>query len=511
MIVVVLPLSHFVLGLFCYAGKRAARALAAVGWCLGAALTVFLMLETRDGSTVTVVLGGWSPGLGIELRFDAFAAVFFPLVLLLELAVILYVRKDDHRPLFYALLQFLLGAVFALLLTQDLFNTYVILELLTLVSFLLVGYERRPAQIWASLKYLVLASIGMSLFLIGIAVVYRHTGTLNLHLLADALSSSGDARWVALAGALLTAGVAVKAGLFTFSLWLPAAHSEAPSAISALLSGLVIKMGIVVFLRLSQLFPLELTLQVLGAATALLGAVYAAYAIDLKRMLAFSTLSQIGYLVLGMAIGTPAAIVGVLGYAVAHGLFKGLLFLAAGEASAVVGSGQFRDLAARRAEIPNATVGALLIGTLGIVALPPLAGFAAKAVLLTSHPGPFIMAVFALTSVGTTFAFSKLLPVFRFRREPKRKSARLAAYSVLSTPILFFIPLAAAAFPGLRLSPSAWPLLVLESVGAIAVGVLLHRLTERRAPRLPGSIFFLEESTLAILIGLLLVYALLRG
>lgn len=511
MILAVLPLTHFVLGALCYTNKRAARVLATIGWCIGAAITVLLLVESRNGAPIAVVLGGWSPGLGIELRFDAFAAAFFPLVLLLELAVILYVRKDDHRPLFYALLQFLLGAVFALLLTQDLFNTYVILELLTLVSFLLVGYERHPAQIWASLKYLVLASIGMSLFLIGIAVVYRHTGTLNLHLLADALSSSGDARWVTLAGALLTAGVAVKAGLFTFSLWLPAAHSEAPSAISALLSGLVIKMGIVVFLRLSQLFPLELTFQVLGAATALFGAVYAAYAIDLKRMLAFSTLSQIGYLVLGIAIGTPVAIVGVLGYAVAHGLFKGLLFLAAGEASAAVGSGRFRDLAARRAKIPNATVGALLIGTLGIVALPPLAGFGAKAVLLTSHPSPFIVAVFALTSVGTAFAFSKLLPVFRFRREPKRKSARLAAYSVLSAPILFFVPLMRGLLPGLQPDVALRPVFVAESLAAIAVGVLLYRATHRRTLPLPRRIFHLEEATLIILVGLLLTYALLHG
>jgi len=506
MILAVLPLAHFVLGALCYANKRAARALAAIGWCLGVAITVLLLVESRNGAPIAVVLGGWSPGLGIELRFDSFAAAFFPLVLLLELAVILYVRKDDHRPLFYALLQFLLGAVFALLLTQDLFNTYVILELLTLVSFLLVGYERRPAQIWASLKYLILASIGMSFFLVGIAIVYRHTGTLNLHLLADALARQPDAPWVTLAGALLTAGVAVKAGLFTFSLWLPAAHTAAPSAISALLSGLVIKMGIVVLFRLSQLFPLELTFQVLGAATALLGVVYAACARDLKRMLAFHTLSQIGYLVLGMAIGTPAALAGVLAYSVAHGLFKGLLFLAAGEASAVAGSGRFHDLAARRAEIPNVTIGALLIGTLGIVALPPLAGFGAKAALLASYPNPFIVTIFALTSVGTAFSFAKLLPLFRFRREAAQGSGRLAAYSVLSVPILCFIPLTLSVLPRLQPDVALRPVFVAESLAAIAVGALLYRSTHRRTLPLPRRIFHLEEATLVILVGLLLVF-----
>jgi len=506
MILAVLPLSRFVLGLLCHLSERKARLLAVVGWCISAALTVLLILETRDGSTITVGLGGWPADLGIVLRFDAVSAAVCPLVLLLELAAILYVRKDAPRPLFYALLQFLLGAVFALLLSQDLFNEYVILELLTLVGFLLVGYDRRPAQVWASLKYLVLASVGMGFFLVGVAVVYRHTGTLNLGLLAGILADQPDAPWVVLAATLLTAGVAVKAGLFGFSQWLPAAHSAAPPAVSALLSGLVIKMGIVVILRLSQVFPLGATLQLLGAATALLGVVYAAYARNLKRMLAFSTLSQIGYLALGLAIGTPQALAGVLDYAIAHGLFKGLLFLAAGEASRAVGSGRFDDLVSKRAAIPNATVGALLVGTLGIVGLPPLAGFGAKAVLLGSHPNVFVATILVLTSIGTAFAFAKLLPLFRFRRAASCPSDRIAAYAVLALPILFFVPLTGVTLPSLQLGSGLRPLLVVESVGAIAIGVLLHRLSARRTPRLPRRIFFLEEAVLAILIGLLLVY-----
>ena len=510
MILAALPLSRFVLGLLCYGSRRAARLFAAVGWCTAAALTVYLLLATRDGSTIAVGLGGWPADLGIVLRFDAVSAAFCPLLLFLELAVLLYVRRDDHPPMFYALLQFLLGAVFALFLAQDLFNEYVILELLTLVSFLLVGYSRRPMQIWASLKYLVLASIGMSFFLVGVAVVYQHAGTLNLGLLAEILAERPDAPWVVLATTLLAGGVAVKAGLFTFSLWLPSAHAAAPSAISALLSGLVIKMGIVVLIRLSQVFPLGLVLQVLGATTALLGVFYAAYAADLKRMLAFSTLSQIGYLVLGLAIGTPAALAGVLDYAIAHGLFKALLFLAAGDAVRAVGSGRFADLTARRERIPRATVGALLVGTLGIVGLPPLSGFGAKAVLFSCQPSPFTTAVFALTSIGTAFAFAKLLPLFRVRGRVSTSKGCILSYAVLALPILFFIPLTTAIFPALRLGTGIRPLLVLESVGAIAVGGALRWLTRRRTLRLPGGVFHLEEATLSVLLGVLLVYVLLR-
>ena len=398
----------------------------------------------------------------------------------------------------------------ALLLAQDLFNEYVILELLTLVSFLLVGYERRPAQVWASLKFLVLASVGMSLFLVGVSVVYRHTGTLNLSLIAGIVDGRPEAAWIPLATVLLSVGVAVKAGILGLSQWLPAAHSAAPTEISALLSGLVIKMGIVVLLRVSQAFPLSLTLQALGAVTAIVGVLYAAYAKNLKRMLAFHTLSQIGYLVLGLAVGTPEALAGVLDYAIAHGLFKGLLFLAAGEASKAAGGGRFAELTANRLSIPRATIAALSVGTLAIVGLPPLAGFGAKAALFACHPSPFVFAVFTLTTLGTAFSFAKLLPLFRWQRRDAR-SDRIPAYAVLALPILFFIPFTVTTFPSLHLATGLEPFLLVESIAAVAVGVLLRQVVKRRSVQLPKRLFFLEESVLAILVAFLLAAALVRA
>jgi formate hydrogenlyase subunit 3/multisubunit Na+/H+ antiporter MnhD subunit len=248
----------------------------------------------------------------------------------------------------------------------------------------------------------------------------------------------------------------------------------------------------------------------LGAVTAVVGVLYAAYAKNLKRMLAFHTLSQIGYLVLGLAIATPEALTGVLDYAIAHGLFKGLLFLAAGEAALAAGGGRFADLTAHCEAIPRATTTALFVGTLAIVGLPPLAGFGAKAALFACHPSPFVFTVFTVTTVGTAFSFAKLLPLFRWQRGARR-SDRTAAYAVLSVPILFFIPFTVTTFPSLHLATGLEPLLVIESLGAVAVGLLLHRWVGRRTIRLPKRLFYLEEAILAILVAWLVAAMLLRA
>jgi multicomponent Na+:H+ antiporter subunit D len=269
---------------------------------LVALLTVVALLPLI-AALATIVLGGWDAGVGITFVGDRIGLTFASLVWGLGVAVLLYAWRDRLRPYFFMLLHLLIGASYALTLTEDLFNAYVLLELLTLASFLLVGYGRRPRQIWASLRYLVLCSLGMSLFLLGVAVVYYHTGTLDLLEVAARIASAPDAAWVRLAAALLTGGAAVKAGIFLFSLWLPDAHARAIPPVSALLSGVVVKMGVVELFRLSQVFPLELTLTALGFATGFLGVLYAIQTFDAKRLLAFHTLSQIGYLLIDSARG----------------------------------------------------------------------------------------------------------------------------------------------------------------------------------------------------------------
>ena len=509
MILFLLPACHFILAVFTLGRGRWGRPLFALGAAADLVFVGLLLASARAGEWPSLLLGGWTRQLGIELAFDPTAAAFLALGVVLEVAVLAHLWRGKHRAILYALLHALFASAFALLFSRDLFNIYVILELLTLISFLLVGYDRRPAQIWASLKYLVLASFGMSLFLLGIAIVYRHTGTLNLVLLANVLRDAPPAPWKVLASSLLMAGVAVKAGLFTFSLWLPTAHAEAPTAVSALLSGLVIKMGIVVLMRLRVLFDIALALQVLGSVTCLAGALYAAFARDLKRMLALSTLSQLGYISLGVSIGTPAALTGALAYAVAHGLFKGLLFLAAGDIARIGGTRKIDQLALERARLPRTAKAALLVGGLAIVGLPPLAGYEAKGLLFSGHlPWPLAVVIIA-TSITTACAFAKLLPIVGggCTRHTERRSL---SYAVLALPILGFVPLLVASMPSTDWKQLlAWPLLV-ESLAAIGAGFLLHRVLRSRRIHLPDRIFHLEEGMLTVLIGFFVIFLLTR-
>jgi len=508
MMVALLPLVHFGFAALSLAWGRVTRELILLSLVFDAVLVGLLSAGLSQGKPLVIVLGGWEKGIGIELAADRFSLGLTILVLLLGGAVVAYLWHERLRPYFFMLLHLLLGSVYTLVFARDLFNIYVTLELLTLVSFLLVGYERKPYQIWASLKYLLLASLGLGIYLLGVAIIYYHTGTLNLGLVAARLVDQPNAPWVLLASSLLVTGVAVKSGIFIFSLWLPAAHSSASPAISALLSGLVIKMGVVVLFRLTSAFSLSLPLLVLGALTGLLGVIYAIFTYDLKRMLAFHTLSQIGYITLGIGIGSEIGIAGSLEYIVGHGLFKGLLFLAAGAAVQTAGEGDIPGLIARRAKIPLSARVALLVGTLGIMGVPPLAGFCGKSLLSAGVQSPVIQTVLILISLGTVASFAKLIPLFRIERGPSSTWPVKLAFVILGLPIVLFLPLARLLVPAAQLSLSLHVLPFVKSLLAVGGGFLLYRLLSRRPFHLPQRIFRLEEAILVILSGFFLIYLL---
>lgn len=449
-------------------------------------LTSFLALAAGAVSFV-----GWLPGFptgylgigdwAIPWLGDSLAASFWGLALFLHLVLLL---GQDHPRHFYPLLTLLIGTTLSAVLSQDLFNLYVALELTSLIAFLLVGIEGKPVQVWASLKYLILTSCGMTLYLLGVGFVYGELGTLSLVEIAELGVGLGD-RGLTLGVGLLLAGAAAKGGVFLYALWLPLAHGYAPAPVSALLSGLVVKMGIVTLARISTAFPVSEVLLGLGLVTGLLGAVHALWEPRLKVFLAFSTTSQLGYLLLGFGLG---AWKGALFYAVAHGLFKGLLFLAAGRAEKEGGS----HLTARLpGKLSGETRALLALGTLAIVGFPPLAGYAAKGLLAAGSP-PWGQWALTALALATASYFAKLLPLFvsggPWPRTPYLPGWLLGA-AVVGTGLWGLL-----ALPEMRA-----PAQVLFGVGIPLMGVMAHRVLVRLRGRLPR--WGLDEAFTALLLA----------
>jgi proton-translocating NADH-quinone oxidoreductase chain N len=337
----------------------------------------------------------------IHLRADGLTLLMAGTVIVLGIAVVLSGNlgpaHEAEQEKFYALLVIMIGTTIGLVSAEDLFNLWLWFETMTICSYLLVSFYRdRPAALEASVKYLVQSSAGSILVLLGVALVLVQTGTLDLvQIRTTATTSPG----LLAAGALFLIGFGVKAALVPLHTWLPDAYSQAPSGVSAILSGVVTEAGLVAMLRaLSALAGVSLSwglfLMGFGAVNMLVGNLMALRQKQVKRLLAYSSLTHIGYMLLGLGIGIYAhQLAGTQGsffHLVNHGLMKGLAFLAAGVLISVLrlsagehGPLTIADLngAARRYPVLALT---LSIALLGLGGLPPLAGFMSEWQIFTA-------------------------------------------------------------------------------------------------------------------------------
>jgi proton-translocating NADH-quinone oxidoreductase chain N len=353
----------------------------------------YAALQLNAGSTVSYIYGA------VTLHLDGLSLLLAAVSLGLGTLVVLfsgpYMSEDTGEEKYYALLVALVGTMIGLGSAGDLFNLWVWFEAMAIVSYLLVAfYHEQPASLEAGVKYLVQSASGSVLVLLGIALVFGITGTLDLGKIHSAARAAGpQATGLLVAGALFVVGFGVKAAFVPLHTWLPDAHSQAPSGISAMLSGVVIEAGLVALLRaLSALGAITLSWSTLllafGALNMLLGNLLALRQTQVKRLLAFSSLSHVGYMLLGLGIALyssqPAGAEAAFFHLVNHGIMKGLAFLAAGTmlygmyiANESHGPLTVADLAGAARRYPLAAL-ALSIAVLGLGGLPPLAGFMSK-------------------------------------------------------------------------------------------------------------------------------------
>jgi multicomponent Na+:H+ antiporter subunit D len=370
----------FLVGFTIYLLPRLDRSLALVGTVVSAAYAFSLFGQSAP---LTLRL---LDHFGVSLLLDPLAGFFILTNAVVTTAVIFYCWRSDKTPFFYAQVLILHGSVNAAFACSDLISLYVALELISIATFLLIAYPRSDRAIWVGLRYLFVSNVAMLFYLVGAVLVYK------AHHSFDFAGLSGSPPE---AIALIFLGLLVKGGIFVSGLWLPLTHSESESPVSALMSGVVVKAGVLPLVRFALLLEdINPIVRIFGVGTAVLGVSYAVFEKDAKRMLAFHTVSQLGF----MLAAPPVA--GF--YALTHGLVKAALFL-------IVGKLPSRNLKQLQQQPIDRTLWIMLaIASFSISGFPLLAGFGAK-VLTMKNLLPWQAIGMNVAALGTAISFAKFI------------------------------------------------------------------------------------------------------
>jgi multicomponent Na+:H+ antiporter subunit D len=445
-------------------------------------MVLWLVVEVWEQGTLGQEVGGWGAPLGIELEADGLSAVMLLTTAGVGLLVSLHAlpsfpRREvgwSRRARFWPLWLLLWAALNALFLSQDVFNIYVTLELVTLAAVGLIVLGGEHVALTAGLRYLLAAVAGSLFYLLGVALLYGAFATLDVELLGERVTAT-PAVWVAIAA--VTLGLAVKAALFPLHFWLPSAHASAPAPVSAVLSALVIAAAFYVVLLLWRgvFAPVASgeavqLLGVLGALAVVVGSASALRQRRLKLLIAHSSVAQVGYLFIAFPLGLAAgaasagaadAYQGAVYQILAHAFAKAAMFLAAGNIVLALGHDRLRELAGVAARLPL-TMFTFALAGVSLAGLPPSGGFAAKWLLLNAaiDRGEWWWA--AVLAAGSLAAAAYVLPILRgaFRPDPDDAPLRAVPAAMQIAPLV--LALAAIAL-GLQ---AAWPLQLLDVGGA---------------------------------------------
>ena len=346
-------------------------------------------------------LSGWLPPWGIEIRIDYLSLIMASLISSIGILVLIYSQRYVEKELpperityYYALYLLLHCSMLGFVVTGDIFNLFVFMEIFSISSYALVGITGERGALRAAFKYLLMGAVASIFVLLGITFLYNATGSLNMADISRLLGSIGSGGFSAMANmalVLLVLGFAVKGAVFPVHSWLPDAHSIAPSPISALLSALVVKMGIYGILRIlltvygvgysNTWQGIANILSWLSAIAVIVGSVFAIIQRDLKIMIAYSTVAQIGYIGLGLFLFSEISITGGIFQIIAHALAKSCLFLCAGIFIYKKGFRKIDELKGLGRTMPFTSI-AFAIASLTVVGLPPSSGFVSKWYLL---------------------------------------------------------------------------------------------------------------------------------
>lgn len=446
-------------------------------------LTVLSLVYIFNGieQPVFYEVGGWKPVDGIPIAiYMVMDGLSLFLLLIINLIgflsafyAISYIKKYTAENNFYALFSLMVAGMNGVVLTGDMFNLYVFLELGVIASYALVAFGTERRELEASFKYQILGGVASLLILLAIGMLYWQTHTLNMADISKILATGNPGFTLTFTQILLISGFGLKAAMIPFHAWLPDAHSSAPSPISAMLSGVLIKaIGIYAILRLffnmfTISYEISMIITVIGTLSMVIGVLLAIGQWDLKRLLAYHSISQMGYVIIGIGMGmlilnqdgdkgiASLAIAGGMFHLINHAVFKGLLFLNAGAIEYVTGTRNLKMMGGLGKTLPI-TSATSLGASLSISGIPPFNGFFSKLIIIVAaiKGGFYLLAVLAIVvSIITLASFMKFQRYAFFNKTTFTKKIKEVPFSMCFSMIVMVIlcvVLSLLIFPGVR-------------------------------------------------------------
>lgn len=377
-----------------FRGPRTTWALALAATWFSLLASIQLLLKVLAEGTISYALGGWPPPWGIELRIDEMSGFVVLIVTSISAVVLAAAPRSlakDVAPrshnLFYAAYLLCMTGLLGMTVTGDAFNVFVFLEISSLSSYILISIGPTRRALHSALQYLIMGTLGGTFILLGVGMLYMVTGTLNIVEMGESLAVVGANRTVLVALAVIVVGTSIKLALFPLSAWLPNAYTFAPALVTAFLAATATKVAYYVLARfVFRVFGVELAFGALRLDAVLMpmailamfiASVIAIYQTDVKRMLAYSSLAQIGYMVLGLSLASVTGLTGGIVHLFNHALMKSGLFLALACVVLRLGSTRLEDFAGLGRRMPI-TMAAFVGGGLGLIGVPLTAGFISK-------------------------------------------------------------------------------------------------------------------------------------
>ncbi len=417
-------------------------------------ISVALLQQVMVSGPIIYEMGGWSGPWGIEYRIDRLSAFLSLIITAMSTVVLIAAQTSIDKEIpknrqiyFYILFLFALTGLLGIVSTGDVFNVFVFLEISSLSTYALIALGKDRRALWAAYQYLIMGTIGATFILISIGLMYQMTGTLNMADLAVLLPEVAQTRTIFAAFAFFVVGVCLKLALFPLHLWLPNAYAYAPSIVTAFLAATATKVAVYLLIRFTYsifgisfsftTLPLQTLFVVLGLVGVFVASTAAVYQKNVKHVFAYSSVAQVGYMIVGFSIGTTAGLMATLLHLFNHALMKGALFLALGAVMYRIGSVQLSSFNGLGRQMPF-TMAAIVAGGLSLIGVPLTVGFVSKWYLVMASIENGWWPVAVLILLGSLFA---IVYVWRIIEAAYFKDPVAGKEPAKEAPLAFLIPI----------------------------------------------------------------------